>query len=99
MEKRKEYRKEEVQMIIDNYDHNMSMTKNAQIFGDLLDRNTHAVLNKLNKLKSQGLLVISKETVEVAPSENFMFTVLHLALARIDKAEKQKLIIKLMSQV
>lgn len=96
---RKAYRKEEVQMIIDNYDHNISMTKNAEIFGDLLHRNPHALMNKLAKLRNKGLLVISKELVENATPESFMFMVLNLALSRIDKEEKQKLIIKLMSEI
>lgn len=96
---RKAYRKEEVQMIIDNYDHNISMTKNAEIFGDLLQRNPHAVMNKLAKLRNKGFLVVSRELVENATPDSFMFMVLNLALSRIDREEKQKLIIKLMSEI
>ena len=86
-------------MIIDNYDRSTSMCKNAKVLADLLDRKPHAVLNKLANLKRQGTLVISEKIVQDVAPESFMSVVLNLALARIDKDEKQKLIIKLMSEI
>lgn len=86
-------------MIVDKYDHSISMSKNAKIFANLLDRKPDAVLNKLANLKRKGTLVISEKIVQDVTPESFMSVVLNLALARIDKDEKQKLIIKLMSEI
>lgn len=96
---RRNYHQEEVQMIVDKYDHSISMSKNAKIFANLLDRKPDAVLNKLANLKRKGTLVISEKIVQDVTPESFMSVVLNLALARIDKDEKQKLIIKLMSEI
>ena len=96
---RRNYHQEEVQMIVDKYDHSISMSKNSKIFADLFDRKPDAVLNKLANLKRKGTLVISEKTVQDVAPESFMSVVLNLALARIDKDEKQKLIIKLMSEI
>ena len=96
---RRNYHQEEVQMIVDKYDHSISMSKNAKILADLLDRKPDAVLNKLANLKRKGTLVISEKIVQDVTPESFMSVVLNLALARIDKDEKQKLIIKLMSEI
>lgn len=96
---RRNYHQEEVQMIVDKYDHSISMSKNSKILADLLDRKPDAVLNKLANLKRKGTLVISEKTVQDVTPESFMSVVLNLALARIDKDEKQKLIIKLMSEI
>lgn len=86
-------------MIVDKYDHSISMSKNAKIFANLLDRKPDAVLNKLANLKRKGTLVISEKIVQDVTPESFMSVVLNLALARIDKDEKQRLIIKLMSEI
>lgn len=96
---RRNYHQQEVQMIVDKYDHSISMSKNSKILADLLDRKPDAVLNKLANLKRKGILVISEKTVQDVTPESFMSVVLNLALARIDKDEKQKLIIKLMSEI
>ena len=96
---RRNYHQEEVQMIVDKYDHSISMSKNSKIFADLSDRKPDAVLNKLANLKRKGTLVISEKTVQDVTPESFMSVVLNLALARIDKDEKQKLILKLMSEI
>lgn len=96
---RRNYHQEEVQMIVDKYDHSISMSKNAKIFANLLDRKPDAVLNKLANLKRKGTLVISEKIVQDVTPESFMSVVLNLALARIDKDEKQRLIIKLMSEI
>lgn len=96
---RRNYHQGEVQMIVDKYDHSISMSKNAKIFANLLDRKPDAVLNKLANLKRKGTLVISEKIVQDVTPESFMSVVLNLALARIDKDEKQKLIIKLMSEI
>lgn len=96
---RRNYHQEEVQMIVDKYDHSISMSKNAKILADLLDRKPDAVLNKLANLKRKGTLVISEKIVQDVTPESFMSVVLNLALARIDKDEKQRLIIKLMSEI
>jgi hypothetical protein len=77
------------------------------MFANLLNRSQQAVLNKIVKLKDRGILVFPSTvptTVSLTPSqdisaESFMTTVLNLALSRIDKEEKQKLILKLMSEI
>lgn len=103
----KPYLKEEIQMIVSDYNYSISMNKNAIMFADLLNRSQQAILNKIVKLKDRGILVFPSAvptTVSLTPSqdisaESFMTTVLNLALSRIDKEEKQKLILKLMSEI
>ena len=103
----KPYLEKEIQMIVNDYDYSISMNKNAIMFANLLNRSQQAVLNKIVKLKDRGILVFSSTvstTVSLTPSqdisaESFMTTVLNLALSRIDKEEKQKLILKLMSEI
>jgi hypothetical protein len=103
----KPYLKEEIQMIVSDYNYSISMNKNAIMFADLLNRSQQAILNKIVKLKDRGILVFPSTvptTVSLTPSqdisaESFMTTVLNLALSRIDKEEKQKLILKLMSEI
>ena len=103
----KPYLEKEIQMIVNDYDYSISMNKNAIMFANLLNRSQQAVLNKIVKLKDRGILVFSSTvptTVSLTPSqdisaESFMTTVLNLALSRIDKEEKQKVILKLMSEI
>lgn len=105
--KKPHYRKEEVQMIVDNYDHSISINKNADVLAGLLNRSSKALVEKIGKLKNEGILVFPSKvskTVSLTPSqdtsaESFMTTVLNLALSRIDKEEKQKVILKLMSEI
>ena len=107
MTSKKPYQKEELQMLIDNYDYDTSMLKNSKVFAQLLNRNSNGVLNKLKELKTKGILVLPEKSSVIAsliPSqdisaESFMTTVLNLALSRIDKEEKQKVILKLMSEI
>jgi hypothetical protein len=107
MTNKKRYEQEEIQMIVSDYDYSISMNKNALILAGLLNRSPKAVLEKLGKLKNSNVLVFPSKvskTVSLTPSqdisaESFMTTVLNLALSRIDKEEKQKLILKLMSEI
>jgi hypothetical protein len=107
MKTRKPYQQEEIQMIVSDYNYSISMNKNALILAGLLNRSPKAVLEKLGKLKNSNVLVFPSKvskTVSLTPSqdistESFMTSVLNLALNRIDKEEKQKLILKLMSEI
>ena len=96
---RKRYQEEEVQMIIDNYDHSISMNKNSKALAAPLNRTSHAVLEKLVHLRKKGILVTTTNPSQVVTTESFIATILNLALSRIDKEEKQKLILKLMSEI
>jgi len=95
----KVYSEEEIQMIVSNYNHNISKFKNSKALENLLDRPYWSILDKMRLLERKGILTVSVSPVKKGASENFMFTVLNLALSRIDKEEKQKLIIKLMSEI
>jgi len=58
------YSEQEYQIIIDNYDHSLSMRKNAQLIGPMLsNRNQHSLQMKFSQMKLKGLLnaVVAQE--------------------------------------
>ena len=99
---RNQYTQQDVNMIITKYDHNLSVLKNAKILSESLGRSAKSLHVKMFELKKRGIITISSNKIVKTPNvqaESFMNAVLHLALARIDKEEKQKLILKLMSEI
>jgi hypothetical protein len=58
------YSEQEYQIILDNYDHSLSMRKNAQLIVPMLsNRNQHSLQMKFSLMKREGLLnaVVAQE--------------------------------------
>jgi hypothetical protein len=58
------YSEQEYQIILDNYDHSLSMTKNAKLIVPMLsNRNQHSLQMKFTQMKRMGLLdaVVAQE--------------------------------------
>ena len=51
------YSQQEYQIILDNYDHSLSMRKNAELIVPMLsNRNQHSLQMKFSLMKRKGLL-------------------------------------------
>lgn len=60
----KKYSEQEYQIILDNYDHSLSMRKNAELIVPILsNRNQHSLQMKFSLMKRKGLLdaVVAQE--------------------------------------
>lgn len=91
------YSQKEFQIISDNYDHSLSVRKNANIIAPMLDnRNSRALQNKLSYMKNKNL---SKSIVakEVKIEKDFYSRLAELITKHASDELKEKIFISILS--
>lgn len=97
------YSPEEIQIILNNYNHSVSMTANAEVIAPMLNnRNAHSLQVKFSDMKRKGLLeAVVKEVVakEIKIENDFHSRLADLIINHASSELKEKIFISLLAKV
>lgn len=95
------YSSEEIQIILDNYNHSVSMQANASIIAPMLnDRNPNALQVKFSQMKRKGKLVpVVKEVVtqETKIENDHQYMLINVIIKHTTREFKERLLTAIVS--